>query len=112
MDLKMILLDGTELTLDAFGLPCHAVMSCESKDAMMAVWQLLTSMNLSRIEVQQDGALIFAFAGCTLDGVQSVMNGDGSMTVHFYMSGTRIEALDATTQEYVTAAKIMMGEVE
>lgn len=112
MDLKMILLDGTELSIDAFGLPCHAVMTCESKEAMMAIWQQLTAMNLSRIEVQQDGETVFAFAGCVLDGVQNVANGDGSLTVHFYMNGTRVGIVNETDQEYIQAAKIMMGEVE
>lgn len=111
-DLKMILADGTELSLEAFGLPCHAVMTCESKEAMMAVWQQMTAMNLSRIEVQQDGAAVFAFAGCALDGVQSVVNGDGSLNVHFYLRGTKLDILNETDQEYITAAKIMMGEVE
>lgn len=111
-DLKMILLDGTELSLEAFGLPMHAVMTCADKEEMLARWKLLTALNLSRVEVQQAGAAVFTFTGAVLDGVQSVLNGDGSMTVHFYMSGTRVEALDATSQEYITAAQIMLGEEE
>lgn len=111
-NLKMILLDGTALSLDAFGVPCHAVMTCESPEAQMEAWKKLTPMNLSKVEVQQDGEAIFAFAGCVLDGVQTVVNGDGSLTVHFYMSGTRVETVSDSTQEYVTAAKIMMGESE
>ena len=109
-NLKMILMDGTELAIDAFGLPMHAVMTCAGKEAMMEVWQKLTPMNLSRVEVQQDGETVFAYAGGALEGVQSVVNGDGSLTVHFYMSGVRQEVLSETTQEYITAAQIMMGE--
>ena len=110
-NLTLILMDGTELSLDAFGLPCHAVMSCASNDELMARWKLLTPMNLSRIEIKQDGETVFAYSGVNLDGVQSAINGDGSMTVHFYMSGTRLEVVSENTQEYVTAAQIMMGEV-
>lgn len=112
MNLKLILMDGTELDIDAFGLPCHAVMTCASKEDMLAKWQLLTPMNLSKVEVQQDGETVFAFSGAVLEGVQSVVNGDDTLTVHFYMNGTRVETLSDSTQEYVTAAQIMMGEVE
>lgn len=111
-NLKMILMDGTELSIEAFGLPMHCVMTCASKEELLEKWQLFTPMNLSTVQVQQDGETVFAYSGATLEGVQSVVNGDGTLTVHFYMSGVRTETLSDTTQEYVTAAQIMMGEVE
>ena len=111
-NLKMIFFDGTELSLDAFGIPMHAVMTCANEEEMLTVWKQLTPMQLSRVEVQQDGTTIFAYSGGKLDGQQSVVNGDGTLTVHFFMSGVRLDAIDATTQEYVTAAQIMLGEEE
>lgn len=111
-NLKMILFDGTELDIDAFGLPMHAVMTCANEDEMLAVWKQLTPMNMSTVEVQQDGETVFAFVGGSLEGQQSVVNGDGSLTVHFYMQGVRQDVTDANTQEYVTAAQILLGEEE
>lgn len=111
-NLKMILFDGTALALDAFGLPMHAVMTCASEDDMMARWKLLTPANLARVEIKQDGETVFAYTGGTLDGVQSVINGDGTLTVHFYMKGTRFEVMSDTSTEYITAAKILLGEEE
>lgn len=111
-NLKMILFNGNEVALDAFGLPMHAVITCADKEDMLAKWSLFTSMNLSKVDVQQDGETVYAFTGGKLEGVQSVINGDGTLTAHFYMSGVRQEVLGVTAQEYITAAKIMMGEEE
>lgn len=112
MDIKLILTDGSELSLDAFGLPCHAVMTCASKEELLQKWQMMTPMNLSKVEVQQDGDVVFAFAGCVLEGVQSVVNGDDSLTVHFYLNGAKVDILNESDLEYIQAAKIMMGEAE
>ncbi len=111
-NLKMILFDGTELNLEGFGLPMHAVMTCQSSDEMLEKWKLLTPMNLSRVEVRLNDESVFAYAGGALEGVQSVINPDGTVTVHFYMTGERLEAVSQTTAEYVTAAKILLGEEE
>lgn len=111
-DLKMILTDGTALSIDAFGLPMHAVTTCANEDELLSIWKQLTPFNLGTVEIQQDGVTVFKFAGGQLDGVQTVTNGNGSMTVHFYMSGVRLETGTDTDQEYVTAAKIMLGEEE
>lgn len=110
--LSMILFDGTELSLDAFGIPMHAVMTCANEDDMLSKWKQLTPMQLSRVEVRQNGEPVFVYGSGRLDGQQSVINGDGTLTVHFFMSGVRLDAIDATTQEYVTAAQIMLGEEE
>ena len=111
-NLKMILFDGTELNLDGFGLPMHAVMTCQSNDEVLEKWKLLTPMNLSRVEIKLSDEAVFTFAGGTLEGVQSVVNGDGTITTHYYMKGTRLETVSDTTAEYVTAAKILLGEEE
>lgn len=111
-NMKLILFDGTEVPVESFGLPMHAVVHCADADGMMDVWNQLTPMNLSRVEVKQNDVTVYAFTGGKVDGQQSVVNPDGSLTVHFYMSGVRQEVVDDTTQEYVTAAQIMMGEAE
>lgn len=111
-NLKMILFDGTELNLEGFGLPMHAVMTCQSNDELLEKWKLFTPMNLSRVEVQLSDEAVFTFAGGVLEGVQSVINLNGTITAHFYMKGERLETVTDTTAEYVTAAKILLGEEE
>ena len=111
-DLKMILFDGTELGLEAFTLPMHPVMICADADEMSATMKLLTEMNLSSVEIRQGDVPVYKFTGGRLDGQQSVMNGDGSLTVHFYLSGVQQEVVSDRTAEYVAAAQILLGEEE
>ena len=113
-NLTLILLDGTELSLDAFGLPCHAVMQAANPEAVSALWAQLTPDNLKQIFVRQNDEIMFAYKDCSVNGEQSIVNGDGSLTVHFYLDGTRIKeaALTDEDREYITAAKILLGEEE
>ena len=111
-ELKMILFDGTELALSGFTLPMHAVMQCEDKADVLAKWEAMNEMNMSKVTILQDGVTVYEFTGGHIDGIQHIMNGDGTLTAHFYMSGVRQEVMDDKTREYVTAAQIMMGEVE
>lgn len=111
-DLKMILNDGTELALDAFTLPMHAVMTCKGADDIAATMKLLTEDNLSSVEIRQGDVPVYKFADGRLDGQQSAVNGDGTLTVHYYMSGKQAEVVSDKTAEYVAAAKILLGEEE
>ena len=111
-NLKMILTDGTELPLEGFGVPCHAVMTCASKEELSERWAHLTPENLERVEIQQDDEAVFKYAGCVVSGVQAVMNGDDSLTVHFYLDGVREITVSDTDREYIQAAKILLGEEE
>ena len=111
-NLKMLLNNGTELRLEAFGVPCHCVMLCEDKDVMTEVWDTLTEANLRRVYIQQGDVVIMAFNDCFLNGQQSVVNPDGSLTVHFYLDGTRDNLVSDDDREYIEAAKILLGEVE
>lgn len=114
MDLKMILSDGAELSLDAFGIPCHAVMTCENRDTLNEVWDLLTEENLRQVFVRHGEDIVYAYKNCAINGVQSIVNGDGTLTVHFYLDGERVKEATLTDEdvEYITAAKILLGECE
>ena len=113
-NLKMILYDGTELSLDAFGLPCHAVMQAANPEAVVEIWSKLTPDSLKQVYVRQDDDLMFAYKDCSVNGQQSIVNGDGTLTVHFYLDGTRIKEATLTDEdrEYIAAAKILLGEEE
>lgn len=111
-NLKMILFDGTELSVDAFGLPMHAVLTCANEDEMLEKYKQLTPSNLARVAVVQGGETVFAYTGGTVEGMQSIVNPDGTLTVHFYMNGVRQEVVSKTNADYITAAKILLGEEE
>ena len=111
-NLTMILADETELALEAFGLPMHAVMCLNTEDEVLEKWKLLTPENLAHVTVMLDGEAVYTFAHGKVEGQQSVVNGDGTLTVHYYMTGERVETVSDTTAEYVQAARIMLGEEE
>lgn len=111
-NLTLILLDGTELSIDSFGYPCHVVMQCADHDEMHGVWAKLTDVNLRRIEIAQGEEKLAAYNDCFLHGQQSVTNPDGTLTVHWYLDGTRDNLVSDDDREYIEAAKILLGEVE
>ena len=90
-DLRMILADGTEIMLSEFILPMHIVVLCETRADVMELWNRLIDENLVSVKVLMDGTEILAFAHAYVDGLQCVYNGDGSMTVHFYLMGEHVE---------------------
>ena len=108
-ELIMVLADGTEIQISQFAYPMHAVVLCESKEDGLAKWELLTPDNLNSVTIKQNGEALAAYQYVGLDGAQFVNNADGTVTAHFYMQGERLPHPDA---EYVTAAKILMGEEE
>lgn len=107
VNLKMVLHDGTEMEISQFAYPMHAVVPCESKEDGLAKWALLTQENLTSVQITQNGEALAAFQYAGLEGVQFINNADGTVTAHFYMQGERLASPDA---EYVTAAKILLGE--
>lgn len=98
-DLKMILADGSEIVLSEFSLPMHLVVLCETRADVMELWNRLIDENLVTVKVLMDGAEILSFVHAFVDGLQCVYNGDGSMTVHFYLKGERVETDAATDAE-------------
>lgn len=110
-DLKMTLANGEEVAIDSFSLPLHVVVNCTSKAAALAVWQKLTPENLEDITFFENGEKTAEFANAGITSVQFAMaEGSNDVTAHFFMFGeNRSSAVDA---EYVTAAKILLGEEE
>ena len=68
MELKLILTDGTEINLDAFGIPCHAVMTCATKEEMVETWAKLTEYNLRQVFVRDGEDVVYAFKDCSVNG--------------------------------------------
>lgn len=109
-DLKMILANGEEAAISSFGLPLHIVADCPTREAAASGWEKLTPENLEDLKITENGEVIAQFANVVLGSAQFVTNDNGSVTAHFYMSGENRSA--AENNEYVIAAKILLGEEE
>lgn len=110
--LKMALGDGSEMEIVGFALPLSVTVKCDSAHEMADIWDRLhTEEAMEEVTIVQDGMASGVYFGVKVDGSQIVENGDGTLTVHFYMhdSGGRQTSVDA---EYVQAAKILLGEGE
>lgn len=109
MELLMHLANGAEVKLNEFTLPMHGVAVYADMTALTNVYAQFTAANLSQISVSQDGETIQKLTNVSLESMQVVTNGDGTITAHFYFSGTTENVHDA---DYVQVAKILLGEEE
>lgn len=109
--LKLILNDDTELELADGGFMSQFVILFNSRTAFNTAWGKLTPENLSSVTIQLDGQTIQRLQNLTLDGVQAVYNGDNTITGHFYFHGADpVGTMTAEDEEYIQAAKILLGE--
>lgn len=104
-ELKAVLHDGSEIRIEEFALPIHLTVICTTRKELMDLWDRLSTDNLSELSIQKNGEVQQMFTNVTLDGIQTVINADATLTVHFYMHGD-----GATDNEYIQAAKILLGE--
>ena len=110
-DLKMTLANGEEVAIDSFALPLHVIVNSASKTAALAVWQKLTPANLETVTFFENEEQTAEFANVKITSVQFVMNEDSNViTSHYFMCGENRSNSDE--DDYVTAAKILLGEEE
>lgn len=107
-DLKMTLTGGEEVAISSFGVPLHIVADCPTREAATSAWEKLTPENLEDLKITDNGDVIAEFVNVKLVSAQFVSNENGSVTAHFYMDGENRSA--AADNEYVIAAKILLGE--
>lgn len=107
--MTLIFADGSTLDVSQMTFEPHFVVEVPNRDALLAVWDKMTSENLSFIEVVQTGSCIAAYTGCELTGVQAIINPDGSMLGHFYMTGLPQTHIDP---DYKDAYEIVTGKKE
>lgn len=109
MELLMHLANGAEVKLNEFTLPMHGVAVYTDMTALTNVYAQFTAVNLSQISVSQDGETIQKLTNASLESMQVINNGDGTITAHFYFSGKTEHDREA---EYAQAARILLGEEE
>lgn len=84
-NLKIILSDKTEMTIDSITFPANITKTFRSKEEFVAAWDLLTTDNLSHFSVYENDVESVKLTGYILDSLQMIYNYDGSTTVHFYL---------------------------
>lgn len=84
-NLKIILNDNTEMSIDSITFPANITKTYASKEEVVAAWDLLTAKNLSNFSVYEDDVESVKLTGYILDSIQMVYNYDGSITTHFYL---------------------------
>lgn len=84
-NLKIILNDKTEMSIDSIMFPANITKRYGSKEEVVAAWGLLTTDNLSNFSVYENDVESVKLTGYILDSLQMIYNYDGSITVHFYL---------------------------
>lgn len=84
-NLKIVLNDNTEISIDSITFPANITKTYESKDEMVAAWDLFTPKNLSNFTVYENDVESVKLSGYILDSIQIVYNLNGSITTHFYL---------------------------
>lgn len=107
--LKMVLNDSIEIAIREFAIPMHAIVECANEDEVMSIWKQLTTENLVKLDITLDGEVMMQYRYAGLNGVQSIINADGTVTAHIYMDGEKVP-LNEEEIEYINAAKILLGE--
>jgi len=110
MNIALILKNGTVLTLSQFILPLHLVMKCANFGSLYTIYNEMSEENLSEVVITQNSVEMHRATGAKIQSLQAVHNPDGTLTAHFFLSGT--SASNVADASYVQAAKILLGEEE
>ena len=112
--MKIILRDGTEIGIINFASNTFVVHS-DDRQGFISVWEQMTSDNLARVRVEDDGNTIMDMESLILDGTQTTMNIDGTFTCYFYFHGQEYvheQGMSEEDMEYAQAGRILLGEEE
>ena len=108
MKLTLTLEDKTVIELTDATYTSKFSTVCQTKEEVFYLWNKMTQQNLSRVEIKLGEQTIQVITGLIIDGMQITYNSNKTYTVHFYYYGATY-AKDVE-QEYVQAAKILLGE--
>lgn len=113
---KMILKDGTEVTLEAGSSLTDIRVASASREAMLTVWEKLTPDNLAEVTIKTDAGLtVGEYTDLILEAETSVVDSAGAVATSFRMrqktdAEKRLDALEAG-QEIQDGAIADLGEV-
>lgn len=108
--MNLILHNHTTIPIEDGSYTGAVILICNTREDLMETWSHLTPDNLTTVKIaRNDGTVLHTMHGASLDGIQTVVNPDGTLTAHFYFS-ERVTGNITTDAEYVQAAKILLGE--
>lgn len=88
------------------------VIAVPGMEEYIGAWQKLTAESaMEDVTITKDDNVIQRMKNIVLDGTQAVYNPNGTITGHFYFRGDVISS-ETESEDYVTAAKILLGEEE
>lgn len=105
--ITLILANDAEMILSSATYNKHYVVNCISAAEWQTRRNMMTPENLSDVKLYDGGAEVAHITNLTLTGTQEVINSDGTITGHFYLSGG-----SNLTTDYAEAGKILMGDEE
>lgn len=108
MKLTLTLSDQTVIDLSDATYTTKFSTICKTKEEVLYLWEKMTPANTSIAWIKLGDETIQVLTGLIVDGLQISYNKDDTYTVHFYFYGASY-AKDID-QEYVQAAKILLGE--
>lgn len=109
----VLLNDGTEIAVTEATIAPSFVVTTANKEAAMEIWDKLTVENLAEIQLKKDDAIVGRYFDVSVEGVQFVVNTDGSTTAHFYLHGAvTTTASGNEIEEKAMAYDILMGVSE
>ena len=108
----VLLKDGAEIAVDEASIAPSFVVNTATKEDAVEIWNKLTIESMKEIQVKKDDVVVGTFYDATVEGVQFVVNSNGSTTAHFYLNAGVASSTTESDNEYVQAAKILLGEEE
>ena len=102
--MQLILRDNSTIDLVDLNIIKHFTVLCNDRADFVTIWNKLTPENLSEVQVVDNGETILSVSNLTLIGTQTVENGDGSVTGHFYTDGGEF-----VNDIYAEAGRILLG---
>ncbi len=98
---KLVLKDGTEITLESSqGIGALHVLT-DSKDAVCTLWKKFTKENLGQVTVKNsDGLIVGRYSDMVLDHIEATDNEDGSVLATFSL---REKSKDEIVDERLSA---------
>lgn len=83
---KLVLADGTEITIEAGSSLSNVKVVSESMEAMIEICKKFTADNLAEIQIQNDaGVVVGKYTDIVLESETSVVQADGTVATSFWL---------------------------
>lgn len=109
----MILVDGTEITMEDNSSMSNVQVVFKDKASMIAIWDKLTPANLKTIILQIDGKESGKYTDQLLENEQSTVRADGTILTEFHIrEKTEIEKLREEIEALKSGQSVQDGAID